>query len=165
MNHFGGALFIDLNSSDSLLPGSPQYTFVENALEHAPACVVTFFHIPTLSGGVIASNKQGLWELLADHGGDLVLNGHNHFLMEYQPLAADLAGPGHMVELISGAGGGTTTRAKTDPAGRIAWSLGKTPGDLFLTLEGAASGGAATGISWRFEVPDGTLLRTGSVAC
>ena len=162
---FGGVLFIDLNSSASLLPGSPQYAFVESVLEDAPACVVTFFHIPVLSGGVIATNKQDLWALLADRGGDLVLNGHNHFLMEYDPLMEDLTTPGHMVELISGAGGGTTTRAKTDPAGRIAWSLGKTPGDLFLTLEGAASGGAATGISWRFELPDGTLLRTGSVAC
>jgi len=127
---FGGVLFLDLNSSASLLPGSPQYAFVEAALECAPPCIVSFFHIPVLSGGVIATNKQDLWALLANNGGDLVLNGHNHFLMEYEPLAADLTTPGHMVELISGAGGAGVNRAKTDPAGRIAWSLGSAPGSL-----------------------------------
>ena len=162
---FGGVLFLDLNSSSSLLPGSPQFAFVQGALAGAPPCIVTFFHIPVLSGGVIATNKQDLWELLADNGGDLVLNGHNHFLMEYEPLAGDLTSPGHMVELISGAGGAAVNRAKTDPSGRIAWSLGSTPGALYLTLEGAASGGTASAIDWRFELPNGTVLRTGEVEC
>jgi hypothetical protein len=162
---FGGVLFLDLNSSASLLPGSPQYSFVQAALDAAPPCVVSFFHIPVLSGGIIATNKQDLWALLASHGGDLVLNGHNHFLMEYEPLAADLTTPGHMVELISGAGGAGVNRAKTDPAGRIAWSLGSTPGSLSLTLDGAGSGGAASAIDWGFTLPDGSVLRTGRVVC
>ena len=162
---FGGALFLDLNSSASLAPGSPQYGFAQQALQTAPPCVVSFFHIPVLSGGTIATNKDELWALLADHGGDLVLNGHNHFLMEYEPLADDLRSPGHMVELISGAGGHDVGPAKTDSAGRIAWSLGKTPGALYLTLEGAAGGGTASEISWRFETTNGNVVRTGSVDC
>ncbi len=162
---FGGVLFLDVNSSASLNPGGPQYTFVQNALKEAPACIVTFFHIPVLSGGKIATNKDDFWALVANGGGDLVVNGHNHFLMEYEPLAADLTNPGHMVELISGAGGAGIQPAKTDPAGRIAWSLGRTPGALYLTLEGAASGGTATAIGWAFQLPNGTVLRTGSVDC
>ena len=162
---FGGALFLDLNSSASLAPGSAQYGFAQQALQTAPPCVVSFFHIPVLSGGTIATNKDELWALLADHGGDLVLNGHNHFLMEYEPLADNLRSPGHMVELISGAGGHDVGPAKTDSAGRIAWSLGKTPGALYLTLEGAAGGGTASEVSWRFETTNGNVLRTGSVDC
>jgi len=91
---FGGVLFLDLNSSASLLLGSPQYAFVEAALDAAPPSVVSFSHIPVLSGGVIATKKQDLWALLASNGGDLVLNGHNHFLMEYGRPAEDLTRPG-----------------------------------------------------------------------
>ena len=162
---FGGVLFLDLYSSTSMQPGSAQYAFVQDELDDAPACIVPFFHIPVLSGGKIATNKSALWNLLASNGGDVVLNGHNHFMMEYEPLAGDLTSPGHMVELISGAGGHAVGPAKTDPSGRIAWSLGKTPGAMYLTLEGAASGGVADAISWRFEKTDGTVVRTGSVAC
>jgi hypothetical protein len=162
---FGGVLFLDLNSSASMQPGSPQYAFVQEALQTAPACIVPFFHIPALSGGSIASNKSAMWNLLASNGGDLVLNGHNHFMMEYEPLAGDLTSPGHMVELISGAGGHAVGPAKSDSAGRIAWSLGKTAGALYLTLEGAASGGIASAIGWRFEKTNGTVVRIGSVTC
>ena len=162
---FGGALFLDLNSSASLQPGSPQYGFVQQALQGAPDCVISFFHIPVLSGGKIATNKQAIWALLADEGGDLVLNGHNHFLMEYEPLADDLTTPGHMVELISGAGGHDVGPAKSDVAGRIAWSLGRTPGALYLTLVEAAAAGTASAVSWRFETTSGAVVRTGTVDC
>jgi hypothetical protein len=162
---FGGVLFLDLYSSASMQPGSPQYAFVQTELQDAPACIVPFFHIPALSGGTIASNKSALWNLLASNGADVVINGHNHFMMEYEPLAGDLTSPGHMVELISGAGGHALGPAKSDPGGRIAWSLGKTPGALYLTLQGAASGGVATAIGWRFETSNGTVVRTGSVTC
>ncbi len=161
---FGGVLFLDLYSSASLAPGSAQYAFVQQQLQSAPDCVVSFFHIPALSGGSIANNKLAIWALLADNGGDLVLNGHNHFMMEYEPLARDLTTAGHMVELISGAGGHSPSPAKTDPAGRIAWSLGKTSGVLYLTLVGAAGGGTASAISWQFE-SNGVVVRTGSVTC
>jgi hypothetical protein len=162
---FGGVLFLDLYSSASMQPGSPQYAFVQTALEGAPACIVPFFHIPVLSGGSIATNKSALWNLLASGGADVVLNGHNHFMMEYEPLAGDLTSPGHMVELISGAGGHALGPAKSDPGGRIAWSLGKTPGALYLTLQGAAAGGVASAIGWRFQRSNGTIDRTGSVTC
>ncbi len=161
----GGVLFLDLNSSASLIPGSAQYAFVQQELQSAPACVVSFFHIPALSGGTIADNKRAIWALLADNGGDLVLNGHNHFMAEYQPLAGDLTTAGHMVELISGAGGHSLGSAKLDTAERIAWSLGRTPGVLYLTLEGAAAEGTASAISWEFETTDGAVQRAGSVVC
>lgn len=162
---FGGVLFLDLNSSASLEPGSAQYVFVQQELQSAPQCVVSFFHIPALSGGKVATNKLAIWALLSDNGGDLVLNGHNHFMMEYEPLADDLTTAGHMVELISGAGGHSVGPAKTDAAGRIAWSQGRTPGVLYLRLEGAASAGSASAISWQFETVNGVIVRTGSVTC
>jgi hypothetical protein len=162
---FGGVLFLDLNSSSSFAAGSAQYTFVQEALTTAPACVVAFWHIPALSGGTPNNSKLPMWDLLANNGGDLVLNGHNHFMMEYHPLTADLQLGGHMVELISGAGGHKLSNAKTDPQGRIAWSLGQSAGALHLTLNGAANGGIAASISWSFKRTNGTIVRTGSVIC
>jgi hypothetical protein len=48
---------------------------------------------------------------------------------------------------------------------RIAWSKGGTAGLVALTLDGARSGGSATGITWQFQDVNGAVLRSGSVAC
>lgn len=160
---FGGVLFLDLNSSASFTAGSDQYTFVQDALATAPACVVAFWHIPVVKNTTINTSLQPMWSLLASNGGDLVLNGHVHNMSEYVPLDANLQPGGHMVQLISGAGGHSLGGGRTGPL--IAFAKGKTPGALFLTLKGAASGGTATGIDWAFEDTTGTVLRTGSVTC
>lgn len=160
---FGGVLFLDLNSQASFKPGSAQYTFVQNALGSAPPCVVAFWHIPVLSGDTISTARQPMWALLADNGGDLVLNGHNHSMIEYRPLAADLTTPGHMVQLVSGAGGHGLGSGKSGI--KVAWVLGKTAGVLYLTLNGGAGGGIASSLSWSFKKTDGTIVRNGSVAC
>jgi hypothetical protein len=164
---FGGVLFLDLNSSASLLPGSAQYVFVQLALASAPPCVVSFFHIPALSGGAIATNKLAIWALLANNGGDLVLNGHFHFMEEYQPLDANLQ-PGvgaHMVEILAGSGGHTLNNTTIDP--RTAWPTSplKSGGAVYVTLVGAANGQQATGLSWEFRDSAGTVLHTGGTTC
>ena len=160
---FGGVSFLDLNSQASFKSGSAQYTFVQNALASAPPCVVAFWHIPVLSGDTISTGRKPMWALLADNGGDLVLNGHNHSMIEYRPLAADLATAGHMVQLVSGAGGHGLGDGKTGT--QVAWVLGKTAGVLYLTLNGAADSGIASSLGWSFKKIDGTVVRTGSVAC
>jgi hypothetical protein len=160
---FGGVLFLDLDSSKSLSVGSEQYTFVQNALASAPACVVAFWHIPVLADSNVRSTILPMWSLLADNGGDLVLNGHRHVMTEYVPLDASLQSGGHMVELISGAGGHPMAGASSDP--RVAWSLGATAGAVYLTLNGAADGGAATSIGWSWKDVDHNVLHQNSVAC
>ena len=164
---FGGVLFLNLNSSGNFTPGTPQYQLAEAALTDpaAPACVVGIWHIPTLSGSTVRPAKLPMWSLLANNGGDLVLNGHAHYMSEYVPLDANLdPGPtAHMVELISGAGGHNLSPAKSDP--RLAFAKGKAPGILYLTLNGAANGGTATSISWQFRNLRGQVLHSSSVAC
>ena len=49
-----------------------------------------------------------IWELLADNGGDLVLNGHTHNMEVYGPLDGRLnanQADSTMWEIISGSGG------------------------------------------------------------
>ncbi|HEX7248229.1 MAG TPA: hypothetical protein VF351_09040 [Actinomycetota bacterium] len=164
---FGGVLFINVNSQKSFQPGSAQYTFVQNALAAAPACVVGFWHTPALKGGTVNQKRLPMWSLLANNGGDLVVNADAHSMAEYEPLDANLnPGPNaHMVELISGAGGRSPGTALADAAGRINWSEGKTQGVVYLTLNGAAKRGTATSISWSFRTVGGPVVRTGSVSC
>jgi len=54
------------------------------------ACTAAYWHQPTFSAtngiteeGVTA---QAFWQLLYDHGADLVLNGHDHLYARYRPL-------------------------------------------------------------------------------
>ena len=106
-----------------------------------------------------------MWSLLANNGGDIVLEGHAHSMAEYKPLDANLQLGGHMVQLISGAGGHAMGSGITDTGGRLQWALAKTPGAVYLTLQGVAGGGTATGISWSFQDVNHTVLETGSVTC
>lgn len=160
---FGGVLFLDLNSSKSFSVGSSQYKFVQNALANAPPCVVAFWHIPVKTS--TTSSRLPMWSLLANNGGDLVLEGHSHSMAEYKPLDENLQLGGHMVQLISGAGGHAMGSGITDLGGRLQWTLAKTPGAVYLTLQGAAGGGTATRISWSFQDTHHAVLETGSVTC
>src|SRR5206468_10878784 len=162
---FGGVLFLDLNSNKSMSATSAQYKFVQGKLATSPPCVVAFWHAPTLAKDAISNSSLPMWRLLANNGGDLVLNGHQHFMAEYNPLDANLNLGGHMVELISGSGGHGLNAAGTDSQGRLKWSLGKVAGALYLTLNGAANGGTASGFDWSFQDVNHNILDTGSLGC
>jgi hypothetical protein len=160
---FGGVLFLDLNSSKSLAVGSKQYKFVQNALATAPPCIAAFWHIPVKTG--TTTSRFQMWQLLANNGGDLLVEAHAHSMAEYKPLDANLQLGGHMVQLISGSGGHSLGSGFSDPEGRLQWTLTKVTGALYLTLFGAASLGTATGIGWSFQDVNHTVLETGSVTC
>jgi hypothetical protein len=162
---FGGVLFLDLNSNAPMKAGSAQYTFAQAALSSAPPCVVAYWHAPVLWKGSVSSPKLPMWSLLAKNGGDLVVNGHQHSMAEYEPLDANLQLGGHMVEIISGAGGHALGSGGSDSQGRLKWTLGKTAGAAYLTLNGAANGGEASSIAWSFQDTGHTVLETGSVTC
>ncbi|MDP9301459.1 MAG: metallophosphoesterase [Actinomycetota bacterium] len=169
---FGGVLFLDMNSSASMSSTSVQYQLVRNAITAptAPACIVAFWHKPAvISNSSVASAQRAIWALLADDGGDLLLVGHQHHMVEFKPLDASFnAGTSgaHLVQLVSGAGGHSIAGvSKTPPGARIAWSKGGAAGLVGLTLNGAGGGAAATGISWQFQDVNGAVLRSGSAAC
>jgi hypothetical protein len=102
---FGGVLFLDLDAMSSFAVGSTQYKFVKDSLSSAPRCVVAFWHHPVFWADVVDASRKPIWKLLANHGGDLVLNGHHHSMAVYEALDANFQPGGHMVEIVSGAGG------------------------------------------------------------
>jgi hypothetical protein len=170
---FGNVLFLDLaSSSAAMTAGSAQYNYVKSILTSAtnppPPCIVAYFHKPALSKGTIESSRLPMWTLLANNGGDLVLNGHVHTMIQYKPLNAQLQlpSPGEptMVQLVNGSGGFSTGSAYTSDA-RVEWSVGKTPGAIYLTLNGAADGGTPSSLSWAYKATNGTVLKTGTRAC
>ncbi len=170
---YGGVRFLDLNSECTRIggcgPGSAQYSFVQNTLaSNTWPCVVAFWHKPVLSAVADTTAMDPIWALLADGGGDLVLNGHTHTMERYQPMNADLQvgqPDSHMVELVSGAGGhNLTPTMDTDP--RNAWQVTKTTGAAYLTLVGGGSG-VATALSWEFRDTNGNAIpgSSSSVSC
>lgn len=174
----GGVLFLNLNSECGLVPGgcgvgSPQYVFVQRALTSATqACVVSMWHRPVLSLNDDNVPMRSIWKLLADGGGDIVLNGHIHAMQQYAPLNGLLeAGKAdsHMVELISGAGGHKFATG-VDGDARAVWQANNAPGAVYLTAVGGASGDA-TALDWAFKDVSGATISgtrgpgTGRVAC
>jgi hypothetical protein len=95
---FGNVLFFDLASSGaSMVAGSAQYNYVQSVLtsttEPPPPCIVAFWHIPALGKSTIKSSELAMWNLLTQNGGDLVLNGHVHTMIQYKPLNGQLQLP------------------------------------------------------------------------
>jgi len=167
---FGNVLFVDLDSSEPMGASSAQYADVQSWLSQPglPPCIVAEYHIPTVDNDGINPDSSDMWSLLATHGVDMVLNGHDHGLAEYPPLDENFqpAQPGghSMVELIDGAGGHDTVHYIDPNAEWVAPY--KELGFVKLTLTGAANGGTPTGLSWDYRSYDGnTILHQGSTSC
>jgi hypothetical protein len=103
-----------------------------------------------------------IWKLLANNGGDLVLNGHTHAMEVYGPLDGKLnadQADSTMWQIVSGAGGHAMTSAvATDP--RNVWQKTKTPGALYMKNVGGA-GGNATEIQYAFRNVAGNVIWSG----
>lgn len=174
---FGGVHYLDLNSEcyradvGGCGPGSPQYEFVRRDLaSNTHPCVVAYWHKPVLSAFPETTVMKPLWALLADNGGDLVINGHAHDMQQYAPMNANLETgkpDSHMVELISGAGGHKfATAVNSDP--RHVWQLQNVAGAAYVTAVGGRSG-AASKLEWVFRGKEGIPVSTsggsGTVDC
>ncbi len=169
----GNVLFLDLASAgESMAVGSAQYNWVKSILtgSSAPACVIAYFQNPALAKSQIKTKggRADMWALLTDNGGDLVLNGNAHTMIQYKPLNDKLqlpsSGQPTMVELIAGSGGHLPGGAFTSDS-RVEWSKGQTPGAVYITLDGARGGGTPTSLSWEYRDSNGKVLHTGSRDC
>jgi hypothetical protein len=157
---YGGVRFLLLDSEcgqsngpRSCGPGTPQYDFAAQVLAaNTYRCVVAVWHRPVLTPGPPAPAMRPLWRLVASHGADLVLNGHQHDMEIYQPLDGSLrAGRSgsHLVQLIAGSGGHILHRdVVSDP--RNWWQAMGVPGALFITAVGGGSG-EATQLDFAFR--------------
>jgi acid phosphatase type 7 len=125
-------------------------------------CTAAYWHQPTFSATNGISTEgitaQAFWQLLYDHGADLVLNGHDHLYAHYRPLdAAGNYDPKKGIrEFIVGTGGETLDvvgfGTTSDPSGNPkfnaqnleAGSTGNYWGVMYLTL-------GEHGYKWDFE--------------
>ena len=85
--------FIALNSNCGLLQdcavGKAQYQWLLNDLNtHNNVCTIAYFHHPVFNVGPegYATSMNPMWTLMAQHGVDIVLTGHDHDYQRWMPL-------------------------------------------------------------------------------
>jgi Calcineurin-like phosphoesterase len=167
----GDIRFFDLSSNcgpASSCTDSGQTTWLAQQLAtNTSRCIVSFWHIPIVSEDYARNlpKMDAAWALLAQHGGDLVINAHTHDMEQTAPLnALGLAGQpdSHMVELISGAAAGRW-ELQFAADSRVVWERYMTPGAVYVGSVHNPNGSEQ--LNWWFEDTLGTVLRTGSIMC
>lgn len=144
-------------------PNGTQGRWLANQLAtHTEPCVLGMWHRPLVSMDKKRSGTTMLptWTMLANGGGDLVVNADTRDMEEVKPMNGALETgkrDSHMVELVSGAGAARWVTSNTsDP--RVAWRLYKTPGAVWIGTSGDT-------LTWQFRSSAGDVLRRGSVSC
>ncbi|HUP84225.1 MAG TPA: metallophosphoesterase [Acidimicrobiales bacterium] len=82
-------------------PGSRQYEWLRADLDATTSeCIVAAWHHPRWSSGLHHSDDtyEPFWQLLAQHGADLVLSGHDHHFERFAPKEG-------IVQIVAGTGG------------------------------------------------------------
>lgn len=135
---------------------------------NAEPCVLAFWHRPMVSMDAKRSGTTmaTAWSMLANAGGDLVVNADTRDMEESLPMDASLATgqPGsHMVELVSGAGAARWVTSNTSSP-KMAWRLYQVPGAVWVRQATDPDTGAQS-MAWEFRDSSGTVLRSGSVGC
>ena len=75
----GGWHIVALNSNVAIGRGSPQLVWLQSDLAATHAtCMLAHWHDPRFSSLGTAAQFEPWWELLYEHGVDVVLNGHDH---------------------------------------------------------------------------------------
>jgi hypothetical protein len=141
-------------------PGTPQYQWlVDDLAANTQPCTLVYYHQPLYNIGQEGSSSYiaPIWSLLAQHGVDLVVNGHDHTYQRWQPLdGAGNPNPGGVTEIIVGTGGHALGNFVTSDS-RVAASATEF-GALRLDLN---SGGA----TYQFVTTQGQTRDSGSIAC
>lgn len=141
-------------------PGSAQYQWLANDLNaNRQPCTLVYYHHPVFNigqeGYYTAFNS--IWALMAQHGVDIVLNGHDHTYQRWQPLdASGKPSPGGTTEFVVGTGGHSAGSFVTTDSRLAASATGF--GALELTLN---QGGAG----YSFVSTAHTVLDSGSISC
>jgi chitodextrinase len=152
---------LDTNSQfGQVAPGTGQYTWLAGDLaNNTQPCTLVYFHHPLFNigqeGG--SSSLQPLWQLLVQHGVDLVVNGHDHTYQRWVPLDGNgNPSPQGITELVDGTGGHALgSFISTDS--RVAASA-SAYGALRLELN-------PNGAVYAFVTAQGQTLDSGSVQC
>lgn len=142
---------------------SPLWNWLEAELTRPDAaqCIVAYSHYPRFGVGKHGDNEQWLdaWELLSEHGVDIVLAAHEHNYQSYHPQAPrgqpDSAG---IRSFVVGTGGGELRDQQGQTAGALRTFTAHDYGVLKLTLHPGR-------YEWEFIVSDGSVWDAGSSPC
>ena len=152
---------VSLNSNLDGSTHSAQYKWLSNDLQHnTQACTLVYFHHPLFNIGPepVPTRFTAIWPLLAQHGVDLVLNGHDHDYQRWVPMdGSGTPSPSGPTEIVVGTGGHSLQSfVSSDP--RVAYSLAGSFGAMQLDLN---PGGA----SYQYMTTGGGTVDSGTIAC
>ncbi len=153
---------ISLNS-DNHAPSAAQLDWLTNDLTtNASDCTLVYYHHPVFNAGEEGEqpSMRPVWQLMAQHGVDLVLNGHDHDYQRWTPLdGSGNPSPTGITEIVVGSGGHGLQHVGTDP--RLVKKFDDTNG-LFGALRLALN---ANGAGFQFISAAGAVLDSGSIPC
>ena len=143
---------------------SAQYLWLQDDLaNNTAACTIAYFHHPLFNVGSEqdAVRMSPIWALLAQHGVDIVLTGHDHDYQRWLPLNGQgELDPNGMTEFVVGtAGHGIQDILDTDPRLAIGYD---TPPAAFGALRMELN---PDGAAFQFINTQGHILDSGSIGC
>jgi len=152
-----------LNSEIDVSATSPQVKWLKADLAANPKlCVMAYWHKPRWSSGAehgSDSKMQTIWQVLANAGAELVVNGHEHNYERFRPMNRyGKAAPKGMREIVVGTGGASHYGFGTILATSQVRNS-DTYGVLRLVLK-------STSYSWKFiHVAGKTFTDSGTTYC
>jgi hypothetical protein len=161
----GGWHIVSLNGNCSEVGGctrsSPQGQWLAADLAaHPTVCALAYWHQPRFSSGTkhgSSTATRDLWAIFQEHGGDVILNGHDHVYERFARQDQDgNATPSGVREFIAGTAGQSLYDFGTpEPNSEVRIV---SHGVLELTL-------TATSFLWRFLPSDTALTDSGAERC
>lgn len=155
--------FISLNSTSQYNQTSTSSAQVQWLIKDLDAnttpCTLVVYHHPVLSIGPQGDTTRmnTIWSILASHGVELVLDGHDHSYQRWKPLNGSLSpNPAGTTEIVDGTGGqGVQSFTRSDS--RVAASAVEY-GALKLSLYSDRA-------NYQFINLSGTIKDSGTVLC
>jgi len=153
---------VSLNSEVDGSDMSAQIQWLKDDLAaHPAACTLGYWHKPLFSSGEHGDllDMQAVWNVLHEHGADIVINGHDHDYERFAPQNASgkEERPGGIREIVVGTGG-ADLRTFTHTAANSEFRLSGSYGVLRLTLHPA-------NYDWEFLPVSGDIADSGSAIC
>jgi acid phosphatase type 7 len=86
--NLGAWHIVSLNGNVSMREGSAQAAWLRQDLQANPSgCTLAYWHQPLFSSSTNGSNpaSRDAWQILYEHGAEIVLNGHDHLFERFAP--------------------------------------------------------------------------------
>ena len=153
---------VTLNSNIPARAGTPQAQWLESDLDaHPTKCTVAIWHHPVFSSDSGSTRMHDAWQILYDHGAEIVISGHHHNYERFAPQTADgaLDLARGIRQFVAGTGGRSLggQHGESPPQSEIRYSDGF--GVLKLTLH-------SDWYQWEFVPVAGTSFTDqGSAKC